>query len=115
MPRWHTGRVLLLGDAAAAVSLLGQGASLGMAAASVLAEELDRHPGISSALTAFETRLRPMVEEHQRAGVSERSRGSSPATRCASFIRRTAVRLTKFPGMTRLISTAVAGKTGAKP
>ena len=51
MPRWHTGRVILLGDAAAAVSLLaGQGASLGMAAAAVLAEELDKHPRISTAL-----------------------------------------------------------------
>jgi len=113
MPRWHTGRVLLLGDAAAAVSLLaGQGASLGMAAASILAEELDRHPGISSALTAFETRLRPMVEEHQRAGVSA-AKWFVPATRRASFIRRTAVRLTKFPGMTRLISTAVGTYTAS--
>lgn len=71
MPRWHTGRVVLLGDAAAAVSLLaGPGASLGMAAAHVLARELKQHSRISSALTSFETRLRPLVTQHQEAGVS---------------------------------------------
>lgn len=111
MPRWHTGRVVLLGDAAAAVSLLaGQGASLGMAAAYVLAEELTQHPGISSALTSFEARLRPLVTEHQKAGVSA-AQWFVPATRYASVVRRTAIRLAKIPGMTRVISSAVIGKS----
>ncbi|HEX9225903.1 MAG TPA: FAD-dependent monooxygenase, partial [Arthrobacter sp.] len=113
MPRWHTGRVVLLGDAAAAVSLLaGQGASLGMAAAYVLAEELNRHPGISSGLASFEARLRPLVTEHQKAGVSA-AHWFVPATRGASFVRRTAIRLANVPGMTRVISSAVVGKSGA--
>lgn len=113
MPRWHTGRVVLLGDAAAAVSLLaGQGASLGMAAAYVLAEELNQHPGISSGLASFEARLRPLVTEHQKAGVSA-AHWFVPATRGASFVRRTAIRLAKIPGMTRVISSAVIGKSGA--
>lgn len=113
MSRWHTGRVILLGDAAAAVSLLaGQGASLGMAAAAVLAEELDKHPRISTALSAFEARLRPLVEEHQRAGNSA-ARWFVPATRRGAFVRRNVIRLTKFPGVTRLVMSAVAGKPGA--
>ncbi|HEX9228677.1 MAG TPA: FAD-dependent oxidoreductase [Arthrobacter sp.] len=113
MPRWHTGRVILLGDAAAAVSLLaGQGASLGMAAAAVLAEELDKHPRISTALSAFETRLRPLVQEQQRAGESA-ARWFVPATRRGTFIRRNVIRLTKFPAVTRLVMSAVAGKPGA--
>ena len=110
MPRWHTGRVILIGDAAAAVSLLaGQGASLGMAAAAALAGELDKHPRISTALSAFETRLRPLVEEHQRAGESA-ARWFVPATRRSAFIRRNVIRLTKFPGVTRVVISAVAGR-----
>ncbi|WP_427007753.1 FAD-dependent monooxygenase [Pseudarthrobacter sp. H2] len=115
MPRWHTGRVVLLGDAAAAVSLLaGQGASLGMAAAYVLAEELEKHAEVSRALTAFEMRLRPPVEEHQRAGVSA-AQWFVPATHYSSFLRRTVIRLAKIPGMTRLISASLIGRSGAAP
>lgn len=113
MPRWHTGRVVLLGDAAAAVSLLaGQGASLGMAAAHVLAGELKQRSRISSALASFETRLRPLVTQHQEAGVSA-AEWFVPATRYAAFVRRTAIRLARIPGMTRLISSALIGKSGA--
>lgn len=113
MPRWHTGRVVLLGDAAAAVSLLaGQGASLGMAAAQVLAEELQRHTRIGTALASFEARVRPLVVDQQKAGVSA-AQWFVPATRYASFVRRTAIRLARVPGMTRLISSALVGKSGA--
>lgn len=97
MPRWHTGRVVLLGDAAAAVSLLaGQGASLGMAAAQALAEELRQHTAIGTALASFEERVRPAVEEQQKAGVSA-AQWFVPATRYAAFVRRTAVRLSGWP------------------
>jgi 2-polyprenyl-6-methoxyphenol hydroxylase-like FAD-dependent oxidoreductase len=47
MPSWSKGRVVLVGDACYAVSLLaGQGASLGMAGAYVLADQLSRTPSI---------------------------------------------------------------------
>ena len=102
-----------LGDAAAAVSLLaGQGASLGMAAAQALAEELRQHTAIGTALAAFEARVRPVVEEQQKAGVSA-AQWFVPATRYAAFVRRTTVRLAKVPGVTRLISSALIGKSGA--
>ncbi|WP_219816681.1 FAD-dependent monooxygenase [Arthrobacter sp. ZGTC131] len=85
MPRWRAGRVLLLGDAAAAVSLLaGQGASLGMGAAYVLAEELEKQPAVSRALETFEARVRPLVEQNQRAGVSA-ARWFVPATSYSSL------------------------------
>jgi 2-polyprenyl-6-methoxyphenol hydroxylase-like FAD-dependent oxidoreductase len=113
MPRWHTGRVILLGDAAAAVSLLaGQGASLGMAAAQVLAEELRQNAGIGAALASFEARVRPVVAEQQKAGVSA-AQWFVPATRSAAFMRRSAIRLSKVPGMTRVIGSALIGKSGA--
>ena len=112
MPRWHTGRVVLVGDAAAAVSLLaGQGASLGMAAAYVLATELKTQPDLGRALDSFETRMRPLVLEHQKAGVSA-AQWFVPGTRHAALVRRTVIRLAGIPGMTRLISSALVGKSG---
>lgn len=112
MPRWRAGRVLLLGDAAAAVSLLaGQGASLGMAAAYVLAEELEKQPAVTRALATFEARVRPLVERNQRAGVSA-ARWFVPATSYSSFMRRSVIRLAKVPGITRLISSTLVGKSG---
>ena len=112
MPRWHTNRVVLLGDAAAAVSLLaGQGASLGMAAAYVLADELMKRQDLGQALDAFETRIRPSVSAGQGAGVSA-ARWFVPATRYAALVRRTMIRLEGIPGMERLISSALIGKSG---
>lgn len=113
MPRWHTGRVVLLGDAAAAVSLLaGQGASLGMAAAEALAQELRQRPEIGAALASFEARVRPPVGQQQKAGAAA-AQWFVPATRYAAVVRRTAIRLSKVPGITRLISSALIGKSGA--
>lgn len=113
MPRWHTGRVVLLGDAAAAVSLLaGQGASLAMAGAYLLADHLRREPDIGRALSGFEAGWRSEVEGHQRAGADAAS-WFVPATRRASVMRRTAIRLMRVPGMGRLIGSSLIGKSGA--
>jgi 2-polyprenyl-6-methoxyphenol hydroxylase-like FAD-dependent oxidoreductase len=113
MPRWHRGRVVLLGDAAAAVSLLaGQGASLGMAGAYVLADELAKHDQVPDALAAFEARWRPHVAEQQKAGVSA-AKWFIPADRRALLMRRLSMRLIKVPGVSRLVSGAVVGKIGA--
>lgn len=113
MPRWHTNRVVLLGDAAAAVSLLaGQGASLGMAAAFVLADELTKRPHLGHALDSFEARIRPSVSAGQKAGVSA-ARWFVPTTRHAAMVRRTMIRLEGIPGIERLISSALIGKSGA--
>ena len=112
MPRWHTNRVVLLGDAGAAVSLLaGQGASLGMAAAYVLADELTKRQDLCQALESFETRIRPSIRAGQTAGVAA-AQWFVPATRFAALVRRTMIRLDGIPGMGRLISSAVIGKSG---
>ena len=67
MPHWTKGRVALLGDAAACVSLLaGEGAGLAMAGAYVLAGELRRSRGDhSTAFPAYEARLRSHVSRKQ--------------------------------------------------
>lgn len=66
-PLWHRGRVALLGDACQCVSLLaGQGASMAMAAAYILAEELSQN--IEQALARYQNRVRPSIETKQSSG-----------------------------------------------
>lgn len=69
MKPWTARRVVLLGDAAQCVSLLaGQGASMAVAAAWVLAEALGRHEGdVTAALARYEAQLRPLIVRQQRA------------------------------------------------
>ncbi|GAB7041903.1 MULTISPECIES: FAD-dependent monooxygenase [Catenuloplanes] len=65
MDGWSRGRVTLLGDAAFCPSpLSGQGTSLALVGAWVLAEELGR-AAVPEALAAYETRMRPFVRLNQ--------------------------------------------------
>lgn len=57
---WHSGRVVLLGDAAhAVVPFYGQGANASFEDCLVLVEELGRSGGRAAALAGYETRRRP--------------------------------------------------------
>lgn len=69
MPAWSRGRVALVGDAAASVSLLGgEGTGLAMTGAYVLAGELARAGGDHRhAWPAYERRLRAYIEREQAA------------------------------------------------
>ncbi len=113
VPRWSRGRVVLVGDACYAVSLLaGQGASLGVAGAYVLANQLAEAPSIDTALTSYEQQWRPVVEEKQRAGRAG-ARWFLPATRGQLRIRRAALRMARLPMVDRIVTTMVAGKPTA--
>jgi 2-polyprenyl-6-methoxyphenol hydroxylase-like FAD-dependent oxidoreductase len=70
LPRWHHGRVLLIGDAAHAVSPnAGQGASLALEDAMLLARLLrDCGAGYASAFDRFERDRKPRVERIVAAG-----------------------------------------------
>ncbi len=69
IPRWSSGRVALLGDAAACPSLLaGEGTGLAMLEAYVIAGELQRAGGdFTRALAAYDARLRSFVTGKQKA------------------------------------------------
>jgi 2-polyprenyl-6-methoxyphenol hydroxylase-like FAD-dependent oxidoreductase len=69
--RWSEGRVVMVGDAAACVSLMaGQGASLAMFSAYALAQELRaQSSNVPRALESYEARVRPLVSSRKRAGV----------------------------------------------
>lgn len=68
MPRWSTGRTVLVGDAAWCLNLYsGMGATTGLCAGAALGRALADHPGdLRAALTTWESGLRPWIERHQR-------------------------------------------------
>ncbi|AUI59228.1 FAD-dependent monooxygenase [Amycolatopsis sp. BJA-103] len=89
MPSWSRGRVVLLGDAAAATALLGDGSSMAMAGAFALAEELaSHHDDHVRAFAAYESRLRREVRPRQRR-VGLLSRLMVPGTRSGLLVRNT--------------------------
>ena len=85
MPRWSSGRVALVGDAAHAPSFLsGQGSSLALVGAYVLAGHIDDAP-------AYEREVRPFVEANQGL-VDVGSAELFPATAEALAARNAALR-----------------------
>jgi 2-polyprenyl-6-methoxyphenol hydroxylase-like FAD-dependent oxidoreductase len=113
MPSWSRGRVVLVGDACYAVSLLaGQGASLGVAGAYVLGEQLRRGPSVEAAFAEYERLLRPVVTEKQE--VARRSaRWFLPASPAQLAIRRAVLRLGRLPLVDRYVASVLAGKPTA--
>ncbi|MFH9863882.1 FAD-dependent monooxygenase [Streptomyces sp. NPDC017202] len=64
---WSRGRVALLGDAASAVALLGDGSSMAMAGAHTLAQALADHPGDHArAFQVYEAKHRRQVDPRHR-------------------------------------------------
>jgi len=103
MDAWSRGRVALVGDAAACVSLLaGEGTGLAMVEAYVLAGELAHRPDdIPAALAAYEQRLRPFIEGKQHSAL--RFRGFfAPRTRRALAMRNLVMRLMAIPWLSGL-------------
>lgn len=104
MGTWTKGRVALLGDAAACISLIGgEGAGLAMIEAYVMAGELARHDGDHViAFAAYERRLRPFVQRKQRA--ARRFAGSfTPRSAMGVWLRNKATWLMAIPGVPDLL------------
>lgn len=113
VPAWSRDRVALIGDAAYAVSLLaGQGASLGITGAYLLADALARANTIETALCHYERRLRPLVTERQRVARNG-VRWFIPATTSQLRIRRAALKLARLPIIDRYVAGALAGRSSA--
>ncbi|MGW0521322.1 FAD-dependent oxidoreductase [Crossiella sp. NPDC003009] len=110
LPSWHRGRVVLVGDACYAVSLLaGQGASLGIAGAYLLAHQLDQAPRIEDALAAYERRWRPVAEEKQQVARSG-ARWFLPESPTRLRLRRLALRASRLPLVDRVVGQTLVGK-----
>jgi 2-polyprenyl-6-methoxyphenol hydroxylase-like FAD-dependent oxidoreductase len=113
MPTWSKGRVVLVGDAGYAgyaVSLIaGQGASLGMAGAYVLADQLTRAPSVDQALAGYERLWRPVAEDKQKVGRSG-ARWFLPASLWQLWVRRAVLRAARLPVIDRIVPATLAGK-----
>lgn len=98
LPSWSRGRVALVGDAAAAVSLLaGEGAGLGMIGAYVLACELAACEGdYRRAFETYEKQLRRFVESKQRSA-RKFARSFAPDTAFGIWFRNQATKLFGVP------------------
>jgi 2-polyprenyl-6-methoxyphenol hydroxylase-like FAD-dependent oxidoreductase len=96
-PAWSDGRLALVGDAAYCPSLLaGEGASLAMAGAYVLAGELQRFDGdYATAFARYEQFLRPLIQRKQR-GARRMAGWFAPRTRLGLLARN---------GLTQLASS----------
>src|ERR1700691_1414577 len=72
MPCWSKGRVALVGDAAYAPSFRsGQGTSIALVGAYVLAGELAAHDDPADAFAAYEHIVRPFVEANQALAIKK--------------------------------------------
>ena len=81
MPSWSKGRVALVGDAAYAPSFRsGQGTSIALVGAYVLAGELAGHDNPPDAFAAYEGLVRPFVEANQALAIKEKGDFFLPRT-----------------------------------
>jgi salicylate hydroxylase len=71
VPRWHDDRTVLVGDAAHPVGS-GQGASMAIEDAIVLAQELRQAPSVGGALAAYDQRRRDRVAKMAKTAAANR-------------------------------------------
>lgn len=70
MPRWSNGRICLVGDACGCMTLIsGQGASMAMGGAAILAQFLAQAPDYTQAFDRYEAWLRPHIEYRQKRAI----------------------------------------------
>jgi 2-polyprenyl-6-methoxyphenol hydroxylase-like FAD-dependent oxidoreductase len=107
MPRWSSGRTVLLGDAAWCVTLFaGHGAALALAGADQLGAALHRHHDVPAALAAWEAGLRPEAVKRQalaRRGMLQ----YAPPTRLHVWLGDLTVRAITFPGVRGLVRRGI--------
>ena len=100
MPSWSAGRVALLGDAAFGPSpMSGQGTSLALIGAYLLAHHISTSTDIGGALALWERGFRPNVEQNQRLATDGMAT-LLPASRLGIFARNQSMRV--LPILARL-------------
>ena len=104
MDHWTKGRVALVGDAAACVSLMaGEGTGLAIAEAYVLAGELNTCGGdVAAAFARYESRLMPFVRKKQ-ASAAKFASTFAPRTSAGIFFRNQVTRLMGVPFIADLV------------
>ena len=103
LDRWSRGRVVLVGDAASCISLVGgQGSAIAMTQAYVLAGELAAaHGQYHAAFERYETLLRPYLAIKQKAAT--RFAGAfAPRTAFGIWLRNAVIKAFAIPALARL-------------
>lgn len=94
LPTFTTGRTVLLGDAAHAMTPnLGQGACQALEDAAVLAAALATEPTVETALARYDTERRPRTQSVARAARQAGRMGQQLSHPLAIAVRNTALRL----------------------
>ncbi|MEZ7130366.1 FAD-dependent monooxygenase [Nonomuraea sp. AD125B] len=98
MPRWSSGRVVLLGDAAWCLTTYsGMGASASLCGGAALGKAVQEHPDdLDDALNAWEAGLRPFITEQQRTAKIKQQRfvpSSKPAAALRALVLGVARRI----------------------
>lgn len=109
---WHHDRVALVGDACQCLTLLaGQGASMGMAGAFLLAEELYKADGDNNvAFPAYQQRLKPEI--HRRQKEARGLAGSFvPANKFAIAMTYFFLNAAFLPGFRTLFANQIGSKS----
>ena len=113
MDGWTRGHVTLVGDACQAVSLMaGQGASMALGGAYVLAEELRRDGSIAEASLRYEQRMRPFIRDKQRAG-RRTARWLVPDSRWRLRVRGLIFSAARLPGLPKLMRPVLKATSGS--
>ncbi|MGI3784339.1 MAG: FAD-dependent monooxygenase, partial [Janthinobacterium lividum] len=101
-PHWSRGRIALLGDAAYCASpISGMGTSLAMTGAYVLAGELSRGADHTQAFAAYESLMRPYVQQAQKLPPGT-PRIANPDTRVGIAAFNTVLRIGAIPAVGKL-------------
>lgn len=115
VPRWSQGRVTLLGDACQCPSLLaGQGASMAMGGAYILAEELATARNLETALQRYEERVRPAIDRKQLAG-RRIARWFVPEKGWLIALRDFSMRLSAWPVTSYVVRSRLSGDSIIPP
>ncbi|WP_426071063.1 FAD-dependent monooxygenase [Janthinobacterium sp. DSP2-3-3] len=113
MARWSKGRIALVGDAAYCASpISGMGTSLGMCGAYVLAGELGRHDTHTQAFAAYESIMRPYVDQAQSMP-SFAPRLASPHTRAGIALGHAMLRMSNVPIVKSVLAKFLTPKADA--
>ncbi|MFC4588879.1 FAD-dependent monooxygenase [Sphaerisporangium corydalis] len=105
MDRWSTGRVALVGDAAYCASpASGQGTSLALVGAYVLAGELAAHDGHHAAFEGYERDMRPFAERNQSLGPANIKRMVMGSRSQVWFAMKMLALLKYVPGKDRMMA-----------
>lgn len=103
MPSWTTGRVALVGDAAACPSFLaGQGSALAMVEAYTLAAELARTDDHRVAFARYEDRLAPLLSSKQDAAQGL-GLAFAPKNRFQLVVRNMVMRMMGLPKVADIV------------